>query len=158
MSILELTPAARKQHRAAAHHLHPVVAIGHDGASEAVMKELDAALAAHGLVKLRVFSDDRAAREALLARLADALGAAPIQHIGKLLVLWRPPAARERLAREDRKPGPRLVKVVQFGKSGSHRPQVKKIKLLGNQRIAAGGALKRAKKARLASIKRRASD
>ena len=53
-------------------------------------KEIDAALSAHGLIKVRVFSDDRAAREALLAELADALGAAPIQHIGKLLVLWRP--------------------------------------------------------------------
>jgi hypothetical protein len=49
---------------------------------------------------VRVFSDDRAAREAMLADLADTLGAAPIQHIGKLLVLWRPdPAQGEGRAR-----------------------------------------------------------
>ena len=38
-----------------------------------------------------MFSDDRAARETMFQTLADELNAAPIQHIGKLLVLWRPP-------------------------------------------------------------------
>jgi putative YhbY family RNA-binding protein len=158
MTTLVLTPAERKTHRAAAHHLQPVVAIGHDGLSGAVLKEADAALASHGLVKLRVFNDDRGQREALLAQLADALDAAPIQHIGKLLVLWRPPAAKERAEREDRMPGPKVVKVLKFSKSGNHRPQVKKVKVLGNQRIAAGGTLKRAKKTRLKSVKRSAPE
>ena len=90
MPAIELTPAQRKEHRAAAHHLQPVVMIGADGLTPAVVKEIDAALAAHGLIKVRVFSDDRTAREALLGQIADELGAAPIQHIGKLLVLWRP--------------------------------------------------------------------
>jgi putative YhbY family RNA-binding protein len=158
MTALFLTPAARKTHRAAAHHLLPVVAIGNDGLTGAVLKETDAALVAHGLIKLRVFSDDRAQREALFARLADELGAAPIQHIGKLLVLWRPPVPRERAEREDRMPGPKVVKVLKFSKSGNHRPQVKKVKVLGNQRIAAGGTLKRAKKTRLKSVKRSVPD
>jgi putative YhbY family RNA-binding protein len=158
MTALFLTPAARKTHRAAAHHLLPVVAIGNDGLTDAVLKETDAALAAHGLIKLRVFSDDREQREALLARLADELGAAPIQHIGKLLVLWRPPVPKERVEREDRMPGPKVVKVLKFSKSGNHRPQVKKVKVLGNQRIAAGGTLKRAKKTRLKSVKRSVPD
>ena len=107
MAALLLTPAQRKQKRAEAHHLHPVVAIGHDGATAAVRREIDAALDAHGLIKLRVFSDDRAAREALLADLSEALGAAPIQHIGKLLVLWRPKPQKTKAEDEDRKPGPR---------------------------------------------------
>ena len=76
------------------------------------------------------------------------LNAAPIQHIGKLLVLWRPMPPKEKAEREDRMPGPRVVKVLKFSKSGNHRPQVKKIKVLGNQRLAAGGELKRAKQAR----------
>ena len=107
MTALHLTPAERKTHRAAAHHLLPVVAIGNDGLTDAVLKESDAALAAHGLIKLRVFSDDREQREALLGRLADELGAAPIQHIGKLLVLWRPPQPGNAPSARTACPGPR---------------------------------------------------
>ena len=106
-------------------------------------REIEAALDAHGLVKVRVFSDDRAAREALLAELSDALGAAPVQHIGKLLVLWRPPAPKEKAEKDGRMPGPKVVKVLKFSKSGNHRPQVKKVTVVGNMRLAAGGTLKR---------------
>ena len=153
MPALLLSPAQRKQKRAEAHHLDPVVAIGHDGATPAVRREIEAALAAHGLVKVRVFSEDRKAREALLADLSDSFGAAPIQHIGKLLVLWRPPAPREKAEKKGRMPGPKVVKVLKFSKSGNHRPQVKKVKVLGNMRLAAGGELKRARK-RATSIKK----
>src|SRR6476620_2995648 len=90
MSLIELTPAERKQKRGDAHHLDPVVMIGAEGLTTAVLKEAEAAIKSHGLIKVRVFSDDRAAREALLLDMADKLNAAPVQHIGKLLVLWRP--------------------------------------------------------------------
>ena len=89
MPALQLTIAERKAHRAEAHHLDPVVMIGSDGLTPAVVRETDAALDAHGLIKVRVLGDDREAREAIYQQLADDLGAAPIQHIGKLLVLWR---------------------------------------------------------------------
>ena len=95
-----------------------------------------------------MFSDEREPREAIFATLADELDAAPIQHIGKLLVLWRPMPPKEKAEREDRKPGPKVVKILKFSKSGNHRPQVKKIKVLGNQRIAAGGEVKRASETR----------
>lgn len=146
MPAIELTPSQRKDRRALAHHLDPVAMIGGDGITPSVVREIDLALVAHGLIKVRVFSDDRAAREVMFAQLADQLGAAPIQHIGKLLVLWRPVAPKEKAVREDRGAGPKVVKVLKFSKSGNHRPQVKKIKVLGNQRIAAGGELKRARK------------
>ena len=146
MPAIMLTPAARKAHRALAHHLDPVVMIGGDGLTPAVEREADAALKAHGLIKVRVMSDDRAAREAMLAALSDRLDAAPIQHIGKLLVLWRPQAEKERPVREDRGAGPKIVKVVKFYKSGNRRPQVQKVKVLGNQRLTAGGEIKRARK------------
>jgi RNA-binding protein len=155
VAALVITAAERKEKRAAAHHLASVVAIGHDGATAAVRREIDAALAAHGLVKVRVFSDDRAAREALLLELASTFGAAPVQHIGKLLVLWRPPARKQSPERDDRKPAPKVVKVLKFPKSGNHRPQVKKVTVLGNMRLAAGGTLKRARR-RNASIKKSA--
>lgn len=64
MAAIQLTPAQRKDHRAAAHHLDPVVMIGAEGLTPAVLKETDAALKAHGLIKIRVFSDDRTARAA----------------------------------------------------------------------------------------------
>jgi putative YhbY family RNA-binding protein len=154
MPALFLTPAQRKQHRADAHHLDPVVMIGAEGLSPAVLKEAEGALNAHGLIKLRVFSDDRAAREALLDELADRLSAAPVQHIGKLLVLWRPIPPREKAGRDDRQPGPRTVQVVKFSKSGNPRAIVKKVRVLGNERLTPGGLIKRAKK-RAASVKKK---
>ena len=153
MTALFLTPAERKQKRAEAHHLHPVVAIGNDGATAAVRREIEAALDAHGLVKVRVFSDDRAAREALFAELSATFRAAPVQHIGKLLVLWRAPAEKVKLEKEGRMPGPKVVKVLKFAKSGNHRPQVKKVTVVGNMRLAAGGTLKRARK-KVTSLKK----
>ena len=156
MSLIQLTPAQRKEHRAAAHHLDPVVAIGNDGLTAAVRKEADAALKAHGLIKVRVFSDNREAREAMFRELADTLDAAPIQHIGKLLVLWRPVPPKEQAERDDRMPGPRVVKILKFSKSGNHRPQVKKITVRGNERITVGGQVKRAKR-RITSVKKSAT-
>ena len=146
MPAINLTPSERKDQRALAHHLDPVVLIGGDGLTPAVTREVDQALNAHGLIKVRVFSDDRPGRDTMLAQLCDQLNAAPIQHIGKLLILWRPMPPKEKAEREDRGAGPKVVKVLKFSKSGNHRPQVKKIKVLGNQRLAAGGELKRARK------------
>ena len=154
MAHIELTPAQRKDHRALAHHLNPVVMIGSDGATAAVLKEIGAALDAHGLIKIRVFADDRVAREALFHMLADTLGAAPIQHIGKLLVLWRPVPERETASAEERKPGPRDVKVLKYSKRGGQRPEVRTLRVLGNQRLTSGGQVKRAKP-RQVSVKKR---
>ncbi len=145
MPQITLTPAQRKVHRADAHHLDPVVLVGGDGLSPSVKKEIEAALRSHGLIKIRVFSDDRAAREAMLQTLADELDAAPIQHIGKLLVLWRPIPEKIKAVDEDRMPGPREVKVLKFSKRGGQRPEVKMVRVLGNQRLTPGGQVKRAK-------------
>ncbi len=157
MTAITLTTHQRREKRADAHHLTPVVLIGGDGLTAAVIKETDAALTAHGLIKVRVFSDERASRESMFATLTDQLNAAPVQHIGKLLVLWRPIPPKEKEEREDRMPGPKVVKLLKFSKSGNHRPQVKKIKVMGNERVAAGGEIKRARK-RVTSVKRKAVD
>jgi len=145
MPQLELTPAERKDKRGQAHHLDPVVMIGADGLTDAVRREVDSALKAHGLIKVRMFSDDRAEREAALAALADTLNAAPVQHIGKLLVLWRPPVDKDKAEREDRKPGPRVVKIVKPSKHPARAPVSRKVKVLGNERVTAGGLIKRAR-------------
>ena len=129
--------------------------VGSDGLTPAVKKEADAALKAHGLIKIRVFSDDRPAREAMLQSLAEDLDAAPIQHIGKLLVLWRPMPEKERTADEDRMPGPRDVKVIKYSKRAGQRPEIKTLRVLGNQRLTPGGNIKRAKPKKSISVKKR---
>ena len=145
MPAIQLSVAERKAHRAEAHHLDPVVMIGNEGLTPAVMKETDAALSAHGLIKVRVLGDDREQREAIYRQLAEELGAAPIQHIGKLLVLWRPKPKKVKAEDEDRKPGPREFKVVKNSSRGGQRPEVKRVRVLGNQRLTSGGMVKKAK-------------
>ena len=154
MALIQLTPAERKEKRGDAHHLDPVVMIGADGLTPAVLKEAEDAIRSHGLIKVRVFSDDRTAREAMLTEMADKLNAAPIQHIGKLLVLWRPMEEVEPERVSDTNLGPRVVKILKFSKRGNHRPQIKKVTVLGNERVTAGGQVKRAKK-RITSIKKK---
>ncbi len=147
MPSIQLTIAERKAHRAEAHHLDPVVMVGNDGLTPNVKKEIHGALQAHGLIKVRVQGDDRAQREEMFQTLAEELGAAPIQHIGKLLVLWRPkpPKARAEDPDEERMPGPRDFKVLKYSKRGGQRPEVKTLRVLGNQRLTPGGQVKRAK-------------
>ena len=148
MPAIQLTTAERRALRADAQHLDPVVMIGGDGLTPAVMKEADAALKAHGLIKVRVLGDDRAAREEMFGQLCDQLDAAPIQHIGKLLVLWRPQPEKSGAAEKEDRAGaaPREVKILKFSKSGTRRPEIKKVQVMGNQRVTAGGLIKRAKK------------
>jgi putative YhbY family RNA-binding protein len=157
MPQITLSIAERKAHRAEAHHLDPVVMIGADGLTPAVIKETDGALKAHGLIKVRVFGDDRAEREEIFQRLCDELEAAPIQHIGKLLVLWRPMPEKEKAQDEDRMPGPKQVKILKHSKRGGQRPEVRMVKVLGNQRLTATGKVKRAKP-KLKSVKKRQAD
>lgn len=124
MSEIELSRNARLTLRAQAHHLDPVVLLGANGLTEAVMKEIDRALKAHELIKVRVPSDDREEREEIFGRIAGELGCARVQMIGKLLILWRPadeddePTAEEWIARAaaaakgDDAPAPKAKKVA----------------------------------------------
>ena len=69
--------------------LRPVVLIGDNGLTEAVLKEIDRALTSHGLIKVRAGGDDREAREAMLSEICDKLSCAPVHHLGKTLILFR---------------------------------------------------------------------
>lgn len=84
-----LSPAQRREMKARAHSLHPVASIGSQGLTEAVLKEIEVALTAHELIKIRVHGDDRPQREAWMQQICQHTGAAPVQMIGKLLILWR---------------------------------------------------------------------
>ncbi|PCE27192.1 YhbY family RNA-binding protein [Burkholderia ubonensis] len=170
MPALSLTPAERSALRSEAHALKPVVLIGAEGLTDAVLKEIKVHLDAHQLIKIRVFGDERDARIAIYDEICDRLNAAPIQHIGKLLVIWKPEAAEPAPARGRRSGAlpsaaeaaadtkgraPRTVKVVKVSPNASpvRRPKPVKVTVRGNERVTAGGTVKRAKK-RQASTKR----
>src|SRR5262245_23048640 len=100
---LKLTSAQRRELRARAHPLHPVVIVSDAGLSATVINEIDRNLTSHELIKIRVFADDRATRTAMLQEICDTLGGAPVQHIGKILVVYRPqPVAAETHPRKPR--------------------------------------------------------
>jgi len=79
----------RKALKARAHALDPLVHIGDKGLSDAVLAEIDRALNAHELIKVRAGGMDRDARDAALAEICARLDAQAVQHIGKIFVLYR---------------------------------------------------------------------
>ena len=151
--MLKLSPAERSALRAEAHGLSPVVLIGEAGLAPAVMKEINAGLNAHGLIKVRVFGDDREQRIQFYESICAELDAAPIQHIGKLLVLYRPKPEAEKELSAKRGKGLREVTIVK--PSGIRKPTVTKVMVKGNERVTFGGNIKRAK-LRQTSKKKRA--
>ena len=108
----ELTPAERRALRARAHPLHPVIMVGEAGLTPAVISEIDRALKSLELIKIRVLGDDRNARAAMIEQICAALDASPVQHIGKILVVFRP-----RPESAEPKPAPRR------GKKPRYRPK-----------------------------------
>jgi RNA-binding protein len=114
-----LTPAQRRDLRAKAHHLQPVVTIGQHGLTAAVLHEIDLALLKHELIKVRVFSDERDQREAMLAQVCTDMDCAAVQHLGKVLVVWRPnPELKKPEARPPRaaaKPGAKRPMAARSG-------------------------------------------
>ena len=151
--MLKLSPAERSALRAEAHGLSPVVLIGEAGLTPAVMKEINAGLNAHGLIKVRVFGDDREQRIQFYESICAELDGAPIQHIGKLLVLYRPKPEAEKELSAKRGKGLREVTIVK--PSGIRKPTVTKVMVKGNERVTFGGNIKRAK-LRQTSKKKRA--
>lgn len=143
--MLKLSPVERAALRAEAHALNPVVMIGEAGLTPGVLKEIDASLDSHGLIKIRMFGDDREARVAAYDTICAQLDAAPVQHIGKLLVIYRVKAeeVRERSSKAGK--GMREVTIVKPSPSGTKRPSVTKVMVKGNERVTQGGNVKRAK-------------
>lgn len=99
-----LDAAARQALKARAHPLKPVVMIGESGLTPTVLAEIERALSSHELIKIRVFGDDRAVRAELLAAICAQTGSAPVQQIGKLLVVWRPAPEPQAESAARRKP------------------------------------------------------
>lgn len=87
--MLNLAVTERQQLKARAHALNPTVLIGNAGLTPAVLNEIARTLKSHDLIKIRA-SGEREEREAMLQQICDTLEAAPVQHIGKILVVYRP--------------------------------------------------------------------
>ena len=73
-------------------------------------------------------------------------------------MLWRPKPKKLKAEDEDRKPGPREFKVLKYSSRGGQRPEVKTLRVLGNQRLTPGGQVKRAKPPKQKSVKKGRSD
>jgi RNA-binding protein len=101
--MLELNPAERRELRARAHHLSPVVTIATNGLTPSVVAEIHRSLQAHELIKVRVQGTERDQREELMEQLCNELDAAPVQHIGNILIVWRKRIEEEKNASAESK-------------------------------------------------------
>ena len=91
--MLTLTVLQRKNIKARAHPLKPIVMIGNAGLTDSVLAEIERALKSHEVIKIRVMNDDREARKAMFEQICAQLNAAAVQQIGKILVVYRPQEA-----------------------------------------------------------------
>jgi len=125
MPILNLTSQERSALRAAAHPLRPIVWIGDKGLTDAVLKEIDAMLTAHPLLKVRVAGHERAARDAMLETICEQLSCAAVHHLGKTLILHRPAPETPATTRAVRKPSEPYTakKLAAAGKTQTRKPQ-----------------------------------
>jgi putative YhbY family RNA-binding protein len=87
--MLSLTVSERLALKGRAHALSPTVMIGNAGLTESVLKEIAQTLKIHELIKIRVMAE-REQREEILTAICTQLDAAPVQHIGKILVIYKP--------------------------------------------------------------------
>jgi len=125
MGELTLSRDERLALRRQAHHLNPVVLLGAAGLTEAVVKEIDRALKAHELIKIRVPAEDREQRGAVFAEMAERLDAARIQMIGKLLVLFRPKPDEAAVAAKPSPPAKRRARPAPAGRIKTRREAIR---------------------------------
>lgn len=99
---MTLTAAQKKQYRAIAHNLNPVIIVGDKGLTEALLEELDRALNDHELIKIKIAIGDRDDRAQLIEEVSRKSGAELVQSIGKIAVLLR----------KSKKPNPKLSNLL----------------------------------------------
>ncbi len=118
--MLSLTVTERRELKAKAHPLNPVVMVGNAGLTPAVLAEIATSLKIHELIKIRAMSDDRAVRDDMLNTICAELDAAPVQHIGKILVIYQPnpDAHRIEIKKMPRHKGKKPLSKKQLGSRG----------------------------------------
>lgn len=120
--MTDLSALARKQLRARAHALHPILQLGEKGLTDAVIAEIERALGAHELIKVRAAPLNRDEREVALASICERTGGQPVQHIGKMLVIYRQKPSPE----PDPGPKPRLPKRARAASGWDERKDARK--------------------------------
>jgi RNA-binding protein len=85
-----LTNRERAHLKARAHALEPVVHAGNSGVTDTLAAEVDRALTAHELIKVKVGTGDRADRVAIGDAICARTGATTVHRVGKVIILWRP--------------------------------------------------------------------
>lgn len=80
---------SRKALKARAHALDPIIHLGGKGLTEAVIAEIGRALETHELIKVRAGGMERDERAAAFTEICTRLAAQPVQHIGKVFVIYR---------------------------------------------------------------------
>lgn len=118
--MLSLTVSERLALKGRAHALSPTVIIGNAGLTEAVLKEIALTLKTHELIKIRVMGGDRALRETMLEAICTQLDAAAVQHIGKILAIYKP------------NPETHVIEIKKMPRHRGKRPLTKK--QLGNRK------------------------
>ncbi|SOB77881.1 RNA-binding protein [Marinobacter sp. LV10R510-11A] len=99
---MSFSPEQRREYRAIAHHLKPVIIVGDKGLTENLQEELERALNDHELIKIKVASQDREARQEAVLALCESSGAEVVQTIGKIAVIMR----------RAKKPNPKLSNLL----------------------------------------------
>lgn len=154
--------------RAAAHSLRPVVLIGDQGLTEAVLREIDTALKAHELIKIRAGGQERETRADMMTQICERLDAHPVHHLGKILIVWRPSKDSQAAAADTpRKRGPYTPKklaaegiVLDEARRRRRRASIAKGEARGmqrglGQRRGVGGARKAARRKSALSLRAR---
>lgn len=100
MPKLDITSQERAALRARAHPLRPVVLVGDKGLTDPVIAEIDRNLTAHELIKVKIGGAERDERDAMLEALCEQLSCAPVHHLGKTLILFRPDAKQVKVEKE----------------------------------------------------------
>jgi RNA-binding protein len=86
---MPLSITEKKRFRQIGHQLNPVVLLGGQGLSEAVLAEIERALEDHELIKVRVGGEDREARREVIDAIAAQTRSEAVQIIGKIVLLYR---------------------------------------------------------------------
>jgi len=86
--LMPSTPLRRRL-RAAGHHLAAVVQVGKEGVSEPVVRQLDGALKAHELVKVKIGTESPEDRHQAAALLGERTGAQVAQVLGRTVLVYR---------------------------------------------------------------------
>ena len=88
--MMKLTNNQKKHLRTLAHDLRPIVMVGQQGLSDAVLDELESTMSKHELLKIKVRADDREEKKKIVNKILEFSQAALVQVIGGVLIIYRP--------------------------------------------------------------------